>query len=235
MARRLKRFAPLSDADERLLLRLVGWRHEPAGAALVRDRLPNPARVLVSGWAARVRWTAEGKRQIVGFVLPGDMLALCRRPQPLGTCLVIALTPVQTLDAEPLVAALQSMPPDAALSHAVNIATAMDEAWLIDQVVRLGRRSAYERVAHLLMELYFRLKTIDQVRSGIMALPLTQEMLADATGLSIVHVNRTLQQLRRERLLELHHGRLTILDEHALVALSGFLEPQPGSWSYRHF
>jgi CRP-like cAMP-binding protein len=144
---------------------------------------------------------------------------------------MVSLTPVQTLDAEPLLAALQSLPADAPLSHSLNVAAAVDEAWLIEQVVRLGRRSAYERVAHLVLEMHCRLSAIDQVKNGMMSFPLTQEMLADATGLSIVHVNRTLQQLRREQFLELHHGRLTILNEAALIALSGFVEPQPGTWT----
>ena len=79
-----------------------------------------------------------------------------------------------------------------------------------DQITRLGRRTAYERFGNLLLELYHRLHVVGLARDGRFALPLTQEMLADALGLSVVHVNRTVQQMRRDGLLELRAGTVVI-------------------------
>ncbi|HEX8471232.1 MAG TPA: Crp/Fnr family transcriptional regulator [Brevundimonas sp.] len=225
--------AKLTPPEVEILAGLNDWRWEPAGSELVRDRTILSPRVLVSGWAARVRWLEDGRRQIIGLILPGDGIGLCRRPQPLALCPVLALTPIQTLDAAPIMRAIEGAPDFARLSHAVNVAAAMDEAWLMDQVVRLGRLTAYERLAHLILEIRARLKALGPDVDGSIPFPLTQEMLADATGLSMVHVNRTLQQLRREKLIELGHGRLKILDLQALVDLSDFREPEPDAWIFQ--
>jgi CRP-like cAMP-binding protein len=229
---RLKGLAPLLPHEEAVLVRLNDWRWDPAGAELVRDRKPLNPRVLVSGWAARVRWLEDGRRQIIGLILPGDGLGLCRRPQPLALCPVLALTPIQTLDATPLMQAVSDAARHPNLSHAINVAAALDEAWLMDQVVRLGRLTAYERLSHLILEIRTRLQVLGPEVDGQIPFPLTQEMLADATGLSMVHVNRTLQQLRREKLIELGQGRLKILDYQALVDISDFREPQPNAWLF---
>lgn len=227
---RLKRFAPLCTSDEALLRGLNDWRRDPVNVELVREMATTPPRFLVSGWAARVRWLMDGRRQIIGFVVPGDGLGLCRRPQPMAMCAVVALTPVQTLDAMPVMRAIAGRPDTDPLSLAINIAAAMDEAWLMDQVVRLGRLTAHERISHLILELHFRLSAIGQATATHFSFPLTQEQLADASGLSIVHVNRTLQQLRREKLIELSHGRMTLLEPQALADIADFRQPQPSGW-----
>lgn len=229
---RFSSLAKLSPEETRLLAELNDWRWEPAGSELVRDRMVLTPRVLVSGWAARVRWLEDGRRQIIGLILPGDGIGLCRRPQPLALCPVLALTPIQTLDASPIMRGIDGGADYARLSHAVNVAAALDEAWLMDQVVRLGRLTAYERLAHLILEIRTRLKVLGPEVDGRLPFPLTQELLADATGLSMVHVNRTLQQLRREKLIELGQGRLKILDLQALIDIADFREPQPDAWIF---
>lgn len=225
--------AKLEPAEEQLLTGLDDWRWEPAGSELVRDQTLLSPRVLVSGWAARVRWLEDGRRQIINLILPGDGIGLCRRPQPLALCPVLALTPIQTLDAAPIMRAVEAGPAYQRLSHAVNLAAALEEAWLMDQVVRLGRLTAYERLAHLILEIRARLNVVGPEADGRMPFPLTQEILADATGLSMVHVNRTLQQLRREKLIELGQGRLKILDLQTLIDVSDFREPQPQAWGFQ--
>ena len=213
---------------------LKDWRWEPAGMELVRETHPLNPRVLVSGWAARVRNLEDGRRQIIGLILPGEGIGICRRPQPLALCPVIALTPIQTLDARPLVTAIADPVTHGALSAAVDVAGAMDEAWLMDQIVRLGRLTAYERLAHLIMELHSRLRALGMETEGSLPFPLTQEMLADATGLSMVHVNRTLQQLRRDKLIEVGQGKLKVHDLEALRDIADFREPRPNSWEFKH-
>ncbi|HEX8470848.1 MAG TPA: Crp/Fnr family transcriptional regulator [Brevundimonas sp.] len=229
---RFNALAKLNANEANVLARLDDWRWDPPGSELVRDRTAWLPRVLVSGWAARVRWLDDGRRQIIGLILPGDGIGLCRRPQPLDLCPLLALTPVQTLDASPIMRAVQDETDYARLSHAVNIAAALDEAWLMEQVVRLGRLTAYERVAHLILEVRARLRVLGPEVDGKIPFPLTQEILADVTGLSLMHVNRTLQQLRREKLIELGQGRLKIIDVQALMDLSGFREPRPDAWIF---
>ncbi|HEX8842043.1 MAG TPA: helix-turn-helix domain-containing protein, partial [Sphingomicrobium sp.] len=98
------------------------------------------------------------------------------------------------------------------------VTTAIQREW----TVNLGQRSAYERLGHLLVELYLRLKTVGRAQDGRCDFPLTQNDLADATGLTAVHVNRTLQELRRDGLIELERKQLRILDLERLKDVSMF-------------
>ena len=100
-----------------------------------------------------------------------------------------------------------------------------DEAYLLGQVVRIGRQTAYERVAHLLLELHFRLRVVGLATDDFMPLPLTQEIIADALGLSIVHLNRTLQQLRRDGIVEVKGGVARLLDAGRLRSIADFRAP----------
>lgn len=227
---RLRRHGAIGAIEEALIGSLEDWRPDPPGVELIRDARSATPRLLLSGWAAKVRWLSDGRRQIVSFVLPGDGLALHQRPHPLGLCPVVALTPVQTVDAAPLLRATAQLPATAPLRQALDAAAGLEEVWLLDQVIRLGRLAAYERMAHLIMELRWRLTAVELGVGDQFPFPLTQETLADALGLSIVHVNRTLQQMRREKLIELQNGRLRVLDPVAMAQLCDFREPQPQTW-----
>jgi CRP-like cAMP-binding protein len=231
VVRRLQSFSPLSAEAIALIRSLDDAQSHAAGAELNGERAPLPKpRFLLIGWAARMRWLSDGRRQIMGFILPGEAIGLCARPHPLALASTVALTPLTTIDAAPVLKAMHQ--PDLApgLSEAVNVAASMDEALLLDQVVRLGRQTAYERICHLLLELRDRLSDVGLVHGGSFPLPLTQEVMADATGLSIVHVNRILQQLRREKLLDLRGGHATLLDAEQLQAIADYHRPQPSAW-----
>lgn len=232
VARRIGRLAPLGEASSEALAGLRELQRLPAGADVVVEHERLRPRFLVSGWAARVRWLADGRRQVVGLVLPGDGIGLCERPQPLALCALVAVTPVELVDAGAI--ARLVFDPDgsraADLAVALAMSSALEEAHLIDQIVRLGRRTALERMAHLLLELRFRLSLVDLVADEEFALPLTQELLADATGLSAVHVNRTLQQLRRESLIELGQGRVRLLRPALLEAIADYQQPEVTRW-----
>ena len=101
-----------------------------------------------------------------------------------------------------------------------------------EQVVRVGRRTAYERMCHLLLELHHRLSLVGLAQDWRFPMPLTQEILADATSLSIVHVNRTLTQLRREHLVEIRQGHVTLLEPAELISIADFRPPEPSDWRY---
>ena len=100
--------------------------------------------------------------------------------------------------------------------------TLVDEAVLRQWVVNVGRREAYARIAHILCELHARMQAVGLVTEDQLALPLTQDELADATGLTPVHVNRTLQRLRGDNLIEIGSGRLNVLDLGKLKKAGGF-------------
>lgn len=226
VVRRLSASAPLS-AEEQAFVRMLSDRRErhAVGDELVAEgQSERRARFIVSGWASRQRVLPDGRRQIFAFLLPGDGLNLGARPAPPALTSVVATTPLETVDAEPLVEAARSGRAPGLL-RAFAAADRLDQAKLLDHVVRLGRRTAYERVAHFLLELQDRMETVGLGDSQRFPLPLTQEVLADALGLSIVHVNRTLQQLRRERLIELRSGVAILLQRDILAAIADWKRP----------
>ena len=226
--RHLSGYATLTPEEE-ALLRQVTARPVPvpARAELVRDgeAAPRP-QVLVEGWACRQRLLADGRRQIVVVLLPGDLIGLDlrRRPLPFGS--VATLTPALVCEAGALRerAGARDTPPDreTGLAAALRQAREMEEIWLVNQVVRLGRQTAYERVAHFLLELRERLAAVDRVQENRFSFPITQEVLADALGLSVVHMNRTMQQLRRDGLIEQRATAITLRDVPALVSIADY-------------
>jgi CRP-like cAMP-binding protein len=181
---------------------------------------------VISGWACRLRYLPDGRRQIFTFLLPGDTLGLCERLDPLALTSAVTLTPMETVDISAMAAALRSGAPEhAPLADSLALAARSEEAALLDHMVRLGRQTAYERTAHLLVELCHRLAVVG-LGDRRFRLPLTQEILADALGLSLVHVNRTLMQLRRDRLVVLK-GSFAELPDLERLALIANYAPQP--------
>jgi CRP-like cAMP-binding protein len=176
-------------------------------------------RLLVSGWAGAAMTLSDGRRQILHIYMPGDVLDL-PRARLNGS---VALTDVVTTDARPLAVALLDGDAHADLLIACDSADASRQHQLLDQILRLGRLSAYERTAHLLVELTQRSRRAGLSDGRRMSWPLTQEMLSDVIGLSVVHVNRILRQLREEGVIVLHAGQLVVPDAERL-ALAGAWE-----------
>jgi CRP-like cAMP-binding protein len=195
----------------------------PAGVRLVADA-PQPAKFLLSGWAAYSMSLPDGRRQILRLLLPGDTFGEYPHLSP-GVCDVIALTPVSVAEAEP---ALQAASAGEApgLARAFALAARQHDVQLAAAVTRLGAMSAFERLAHLLLEISDRLAAAGLSDGRLFPMPLTQEMLGDTLGLSIVHTNRTLQQFRREKMLELRSGVAVLLQKEALAQVAG-CEPRP--------
>jgi CRP-like cAMP-binding protein len=220
IVRRLKSLAPLSES-ELDLVRAAGERrerHAPGeqmaseGAEAVRPRF------IISGWACRHRLMPDGRRQIFYLLLPGDGYGLGERPQLAN---VVALTAMETADATPVQEAVRrGAAPN--LARALAAAQVLEDSLLLDHAVRLGRLTAFERVAHFLLELQHRLEVAGLGDHQRFPLPLTQEILADALGLSIVHVNRTLQQLRRAGLIELRSGVAILFQPEAMAKLCDY-------------
>jgi CRP-like cAMP-binding protein len=225
VVRRLRLLSALSDAELELL-RNLGDRRERhiAGDELTTEGdYSGRPRFILSGWACRQRVLPDGRRQIFGFLLPGDGFGLNRRPGPeLST--ITAVTVLETVDAEPVLEAVQAGRAPG-LARALAASEPVEQKLMLDHMVRLGRQTAYERVAHFLLELQRRLEIAGLGDSQRFPLPLTQEIMADALGLSIVHVNRTLQQLRRERLIELRSGVTILLQRETLASIADYQAP----------
>ncbi|GAB4376117.1 MAG: Crp/Fnr family transcriptional regulator [Kiloniellaceae bacterium] len=194
----------------------------PEGTEFVRDGEPYGASYVVKqGWAIRFKTLSDGRRQILNFVLPGDFVGLFSPLFEAADHSVAALTDLELHPVDPtfLVEMFAGCP---RLGAAIAWSAGRDEAILSEQVVRIGRRSAYERTGHIIVELLHRLRLVGEAGQKSFELPLTQEILADTLGLSIVHVNRTLRRLRENGLLQICGDRVVIGDLEALIEVAEF-------------
>jgi CRP-like cAMP-binding protein len=214
----MRALASLSPSEE-TLLRSLGdrrERHSPGAELVVEGGSSDLPRFVLSGWAACQRVLPDGRRQIFRFILPGDVFGAPSGAAALWS--VVALTSMELVQAEAAIAQARSGQAPG-IARSLARARAIDDQLLLDHMVRLGQQTAYERVAHFLLELQRRLRVAGLGDAQRFPLPLTQEILADALGLSIVHVNRTLQQLRRDRLIELRSGVAILLKPDELASL----------------
>ena len=225
---RLRSLADLSSAETALILSLGEQPTPHAPGTTIcphEDGSPHP-RLIVSGWACRPRILPDGRRQVLGLLLPGDMMGDRGDRRPLALNPVVALTQVRTISLARLVVAVREKP-----EHFPGIVRALasidraEESWLLDHVVRLGVQSARQRMGHLLLELHQRMAAIGFVHDGSFPLPLTQDILGELLGLSLVHVNRTAAQLRREKLSTIRGGIVTIHDFSRLANLADRVDP----------
>jgi CRP-like cAMP-binding protein len=220
---RLARLVSLSPEEEAALaelqtpVRAVARNREIISAGRRYDGIF----VLIDGAAIRYRVLHDGRRQILNIVLPGDFIGFpaCFFEAALYTITALGDTLVASVAFSSLFGMLHRHPRLAAtLFCAFSCETAMYAEHLID----VGRRSAIERVAHFLLELLVRLQAIGLADERSYRMPLTQELIGDALGLSVPHVNRTLRQLRELSLVSLDGQNLVIRDIEALAALCDF-------------
>lgn len=216
---RLQSLGPCPPELERRILTL-GPRMDAIAAKTILQVEGAPVyrpRYVLSGWACRFRHLSDGRRQIFDVVLPGEGVGVCLRSHPLASTSAMALTPMQLVDAGPV---LNGGDPDGHLSGALQAQMDADERRTLNQIMRLGRLTALERLANLLLELHGRLEVVGHADGASFPFPLTQETLADIIGLSVVHVNRTLQELRRQGLAVVERGWARLGDRAALAELA---------------
>lgn len=180
--------------------------------------------MLLEGFVERYKDTPEGRRQILAIYVPGDFVDLHSYPLKRLEHSVAALTAVKVaLFPHPGIRALTEQSPT--LTELLWRSTLIDAAINREWIVSIGARSAAVRLAHLFCEMYVRLERIGMTDGMRFAFPLTQIDLADATGLTPVHANRMLRQLREQGLVEFRAGTAVILD---WAALRSFAEFDPG-------
>jgi CRP-like cAMP-binding protein len=215
--------------DLKLVERLLGEPQRCPAGAWVEDQgvSAGGAWLLVSGWAAQARVLSDGRRQIGRLLTPGDIFGLTQIPAPPAAGLV-ALTDVTVADMSKVRQAIAAGR-SPALARAWAAMQGLEQARAFAHIMRLGRFTAYERTGHLLLELYERLAATGLTQGASMPMPLTQEMLADCLGLSVVHLNRMLQQLRRNRLISSEGRKMTFLDVERLAAECHYGAPEPAT------
>ncbi len=172
---------------------------------------PQACTLVLSGLICRYKLVPDGKRQIMAFHTPGDLpdlhsLLLHTMDHSLGA---IAASEVLLVPHETMREAFRREP---SLRDVLWRDTLVDAAIFREWTVNVGRRSAYKRIAHMLCEVLIRMRAVGLTQGDGCDLPLTQDDIGDATGLSNVHVNRSIQELRAEGLLEIGRRSFSVLD-----------------------
>lgn len=224
LVRKLERFVRLSAGDKQALaeaarhsVRKVGPRED-----LFREGdSPDQINLILAGWACRYKQLEDGRRQIIAFFLPGDLcdthvFVLREMDHSIGTLSQVSLAEISR---DAMTAITEQHPRiTQALWWEMLVTNAVQREW----TVNIGQRTATERLGHLFCELFLRMRAVDLTDGSTCELPITQVDLADALGLSNVHVNRVLQELRAGGLVILRGRHLTIPDLAALKAASLF-------------
>lgn len=239
LMRKLESFEPLSDPARWALNRLaLKARQVGARQDLIREGdKPENVLLILDGFACRYKVLPHGQRQIMALLVPGDfcdlnVFILDEMDHAIGTisaCQVVDI-PRQAID--------EITSDHADIARAFWWCSLVDGAVLREWLVNIGGRLPPQRIAHLLCELLMRLEAVGRVTDNAYAFPLTQTQIAESMGLSDVHVNRTLRDLRAQSLIHLKRRVLTILDVDRLKAFCDFtpnyLHLRNTRWGKRH-
>jgi len=223
LARRWERHVPFSDDARAALFALPVTRRSFAkdGFIVREGETGSSCSLLLKGFAYRQKFVGDGARQIISLHIPGEFVDLQ------NCLLLVADHNVQSLDQSdlaqiPKTALLELASRYSSIAKAMWLDTLVDASIFREWVVNVGRRDARTRIAHLLCELALRLEASGMSRDGVYQFPLTQEQLADATGMTAVHTNRTLQALRKDGLIRLTSSALIVLDWERLRDVGDF-------------
>lgn len=223
LALKLGAFIDLSDGEMGVLDRLHSRRRDfEAGREIIaQGQYGNAVFIVATGWVCSYKLLANGTRQIVDFQIPGDFLGLRSVLLRTSDHFVEPITNGQASEifSSELFQALAETP---RLAAAILWAASRDEAMVVEHLVGIGRRDAAERVAHFLLELHARLSLVGIGSPDGYACPLSQYHLADALGLSAIHVNRVLRLLREKNLVTFRNGFVRFDDLDRLRTFSDF-------------
>jgi CRP-like cAMP-binding protein len=197
-----------------------------AGSEIIRAGDDSPEiYTLYSGWAFRFKVLPDGRRQILNFLLPGDLVGLQAAMFDVAQYGVEALTEVQLclLPRRKVWALFGEMP---GLAFDVAWLGSREEGYVDENLTSAGRRTAAERAAALIVMLYKRAKALGLVTGETFLFPLTQQHIADALGLSLVHTNKTLARLRRMGMFARMNGSLTLSNPRALERIGQYFDEE---------
>ena len=220
---RLGRLVPLTPEETELLreLQSAGRRVERGREIVVEGRRYDGLQILLDGVALRYRVLNDGRRQVLNVVLPGDFIGFpgCFFENALYTIAALSDCTVSRCRSPGCSACSRPIP---RIGAAIFWSLSCEAAMYAEHLIGVGRRSALERIAHFLLEMLTRLQAIGLADERSFRLPLTQEVLADALGLSVQYVNQTIRQLRQENLVTIERQQVTIHNLEALTALADF-------------
>jgi CRP-like cAMP-binding protein len=191
-----------------------------AGREIIRAGDDSPEiYTLYSGWAFRFKTLTDGRRQILNFLLPGDLVGLQAAMFDAAQYGVEALTDVELclLPRRKVWALFDEMP---GLAFDVAWLGSREEGYVDDNLTSTGRRTAAERIAALIISLYKRSKALGLVENDTFEFPLTQQHIADALGMSLVHTNKTLARLRRLGMYSRANGTMTLTNPRVLQRIA---------------
>ena len=223
LARKLSTFMKLSREELAVLVDLQSKSRSVKRDQELTDegRAGNKAFILQKGWACSYKMLPDGGRQIIAFPIPGDCVgvrSLLLRTSDHSFCALTEAV-VSAIEAPRLLEIFNKFP---RLGAAFLWAVSRDEAMVVEHLVSIGRRSALERTAYFFLELIERLTLVGLATETQFDLPLNQYVMADALGLSAIHVNRVLRQLREQHLLTVQAGKVHIHDLAGLRKLAGY-------------
>lgn len=237
LTRRLAALGPLSEHERALLL---NWQQHSkyymAGSEMsgASDGTPRP-KLIISGWACHERILPNGRRQLLSILLPGDLIGSCINQRALDLVEVVAISNVRVINVAGLLRVIEEHPDEyTGIVRGLSLLRICEERRLLDHMVRLGSQPALQRIAGFLLELYQRCRVIGYVSAGSFVMPLTQEMLGNALGLSVVHVNRVMRQLKANQLIDLHGGIVKIRDVTGLARIADQSFPEAVHEPERH-
>lgn len=176
---------------------------------------------LLSGWAFRYKTLADGRRQVLNYLLPGDLIGLQGSVTGNMEHSVEALTPLVlcVFQRDRLNELFGKHP---GLSYDITWIAAREERILDDHLLSLGRRSALERAAYLIAHLHSRANSVGMVSAKNLLIPITQVHVADTLGLSVVHTNKTLKKLADRGLIQWHDRSCEVIDAEKLMDIAGW-------------
>src|SRR3954469_23352045 len=213
LIRRLETITSLSDGEKNGILNLPAkLTHLRADVDIVRegDR-PSQCCLLVEGFLSRYKMLSDGTRQIMAFYVPGEIPDLLSLHIDVMDHNLATMVPSKVAYI-PHGAIGRLIEQNPGIGNAFWRDTLIDAGLFREWIVNLGSRDAYSRIGHLICEVFLKLKAVGLTKDNSFDFPITQAEIGDATGLSTVHVNRSIQELRGDGLIKLEKGRCTILD-----------------------
>lgn len=218
-----RRYIALSEREKELLQALEEDPRSYRRKATLR-REGEPASTfftVMSGWLYAYRDSSDGSRQVLDIYLPGQVAGLREVAYQQSLTTLCAVTDAVVCPF-PKARLTELFDESRRLNDLFFLFLARENALLVERIVNLGQKSAPEKLAHFLVELQYRLSHLNSEDSDVIRLPISQEMIGDALGLSAVHVNRSLKTLQGLRLIEQHRSEVRILDAAGLTRLAAF-------------